>query len=429
MKKVRGVRHLERAWNTIEDNARNSKSEDVRKEIDAFREGASRNLRSLSAKLVRGTFRFPPAKGVPIAKLDKGKKNKKKFRPIVIATVESRIVQRAILDVLLTIPALKAYAETPYSFGGIRKTSESELAAVPAAIRAVLASIGDGARFVATADISQFFTRISKSAVTAIVSDAVRDDELVALFRKAIHVELSNMAQLREKSDAFPIGDIGVAQGNSLSPLLGNIILHSFDRVMNEGDCRCIRYIDDFIILAPTRRAALARMQTARGILQGYGMTLSEEKSSKDAVDVTSGFEFLGIELNNGFIRPSRKAQQKVLKSITDSFRDSQNAFFEFRNGNALPKPSSLLSTLKRADGIVQGWGKHYRFCNDGAVWDVIDARISELVRAYLGVYSQTVGRVASERRRSLLGIGLLSEIERRPFEWPKTERREPRAA
>ena len=79
------------------------------------------------------------------------------------------------------------------------------------------------------------------------------------------------MAGLREKFEAFPIGDIGVAQGNSLSPLLGNIILHSFDRAMNEGDCRCVRYIDDFIILAPTRKAALARMQKAPAIFKVTG--------------------------------------------------------------------------------------------------------------------------------------------------------------
>ena len=76
------------------------------------------------------------------------------------------------------------------------------------------------------------------------------------VFREAIDVELSNMAQLRDKAVDFPIENIGVAQGNSLSPLLGNIILADFDRVMNEGDCRCVRYIDDFIILAPSKKAA-----------------------------------------------------------------------------------------------------------------------------------------------------------------------------
>src|SRR3989442_1477339 len=102
LKKVRSSRNLERAWQVIEENARNSKSEEVKKEIKAFSKGSIRNIQSIYRRLVRGKFKFPPSKGVPVFKVDKdGRKNKTKFRPIVIANVESRIVQRAILEVLL----------------------------------------------------------------------------------------------------------------------------------------------------------------------------------------------------------------------------------------------------------------------------------------------------------------------------------------
>src|SRR5208337_5315403 len=106
-------------------------------------------------------------------------------------------------------------------------------------------------------DIAKFFTRIPKSSVTDIVAKAVNDDEFVDLFPRAITVELENLAQLREQANAFPIEDIGVAQGNSLSPLLGNLFLYEFDVELNKRpDVRCIRYIDDFIILAPSRDVA-----------------------------------------------------------------------------------------------------------------------------------------------------------------------------
>ena len=81
----------------------------------------------------------------------------------------------------------------------------------------------------------------------------------MALFRQAIHVELSNLAALREHADRFPTEDIGVAQGSALSPLLGNIILADFDQRMNDGECRCLRYIDDFIVLGPSSAAVMAR--------------------------------------------------------------------------------------------------------------------------------------------------------------------------
>lgn len=423
IKKVRSVRHLERAWRVIEENARSSKSEDVKNEIKAFKENSSSNLKSISGRLVKGTFKFPSAKGLPIAKIDSnGKKSKSKFRPIVLASVESRIVQRAILDVLLEVPALQKYVLTPHSFGGIRKSSDDGHAAVPAAIKEVLNSIGAGAKYVASADIRSFFTRISKTAVTKIVSSAVQDDQFMALFSKAINVELSNMAELREKADAFPIGDIGVAQGNCLSPLIGNIILFEFDKQMNTDDCRCIRYVDDFIILAPTKAAARARMNESVSILAGYGMELSKEKSSKEPVPTTGGFEFLGIELNNGFIRPASKAQAKYLNSLRSIFEESAKAIRQYSAGSEFFPPNSLIGTLRRIDGMSQGWAKHYRFCNDRKTFEHLDSKISEMIGPFIGNYSNAIQKLDEKYRRVVLGVGKISEVGFKPFEWPKTQ-------
>lgn len=421
IKSVRGLRSLERAWHVIRENARTSKSNDVQKEVERFEEDASRNLRSLSARLSHGSFKFPPAKGVPISKDKPGGPKTGKFRPIVIADVESRIVQRSILDVLLFVPALQPYAQNAYSFGGIRKTEDS-LGAVPAAINAVLKAIEGGAKFVAVGDISSFFTRISKEAVTKIVRDATGDDEFTEFFKKAITVELANMAELREKAQKFPTHDIGVAQGNSLSPLLGNIILHEFDRQMNEGDCRCLRYIDDIIILAPGKKAAEAKMLLAVKILSKLGMELSAEKSFIKPIPVSECFDYLGIELNNGFIRPASSAKAKLLAKVQGELDASVAAFKALDHGQPLPKVRSLISTLKRVDGIVQGWGKHYRFCNDGQCFANLDDQLADMIRKYLGIYSDSRKRAGRSKARTLFGLEQLSLIERAPFQWPKAK-------
>ena len=421
IKMVWSHRALERAWHVIEENARTSKSDEVRMEVATFKEDASKKIRSLSGKLSSGSFRFLPAKGIALPKPDKnGKVSRDRFRPIVLAQVESRIVQRSILDVLLEVPSLKPYIQTPYSFGGIRKKSEGDLAAVPAAIKAVLDCIGSGANFAICADISKFFTRIPKSAVTPIVAQAVRDEDFMKLFERAITVELSNLAELRERAEAFPIHDIGVAQGSSLSPLLGNILLHDFDREMNQGDCNCIRYIDDVIILAPNSKAAKVRLQRAEEFLEKYGMTFGVEKSRRQPVSVESSIEFLGIEMINGFIRPTSKAQDRLLASLQTTFGQSKKSFLARRIGQAVKKEDSLIATLRRVDGIVQGWGKHYRFCNDSAVLKYLDTRISDMIRAYLGLYADVARNLDGTPRRQMLGMEFLAEIERNPLEWPK---------
>lgn len=242
---VRRAGTLDKAWNAVRRNARSSKSLDTREEIAEFEAKSRTYLKRLSRELQTKTFKFPPARGI---RIPKDKKDKANFRPLVVAKVEARIVQRAIHDVLISIPAIQNYIKTPYSFGGVKKLKSEEIAAVPAAIHAVLEAIGDGADFIIRSDITSFFTRIPKSTVTKMVSSAVSDNEFLTLFEQAIAVELENMAQLRGHAKAFPIEDIGVAQGNSLSPLLGNLILYDFDRELNKKpDVRCIRYIDDLL--------------------------------------------------------------------------------------------------------------------------------------------------------------------------------------
>ncbi|HYT24676.1 MAG TPA: reverse transcriptase domain-containing protein [Candidatus Polarisedimenticolia bacterium] len=413
---VRKRRVIEAAWFAIKRNARTSKSQETKNEIAAFEENLATNLKRLSRELQQNRFVFPPARGI---KIPKDKKDKASFRPLVVARVESRIVQRAIHDVLVSVPAIQKFVHTPYSFGGIRKKKDEDMAAVPAAIKAVLNSIGEGSRFVIRSDIAKFFTRIPKSAVTDIVAKAVEEKDFIELFARAIAVELENMEQLREHANAFPIEDIGVAQGNSLSPLLGNLFLYDFDSELNKKpDVRCIRYIDDFIILAPNKEIAANTFAKAQHMLTKLGLSVSRGKTQ--GAEVEHGFEFLGIDLSNGFIRPSKKARERLLASIESTLIESRIAFREHTKTGVLANAQSLLESLGKVSGVMQGWGKHYRFCNDSKCFERLDQRIETLIKAYLAVYREERGKTDDPGRWRLLGIEALAQIEREPFIWPK---------
>ena len=427
-KAVRKIDNLDRAWRVIQQNGRASKSDFVRLELERFGEDASRNIRSLQYQLRSGRFKFGKAKGVPIPKLDSKGNPTGKIRPIVLAPVESRIVQRAILNVLVEIEALKPYVKTPYSFGGIRSARQrgdqkrgDEVSAVPAAIKAVLHEIETGAQFIASADIRAFFTRISKDHVMKVIREAIGEEtEFLEFLRSAMTVELENLALLKEKAADFPTEEIGVAQGNSLSPLLGNIALAEFDKIMNEGDCRCIRYIDDFIIMAPTAKAANARLAKAIKLLASLQMELSPEKSSKGGTPITNGFDFLGITICPGLIRPSAKAQTRFIASVYKAFSESRRAMFGFRNGNMLERDRSMIATLKRVDGMIDGWGKHYWFCNDGQTFSGLDQQVSEQVVDFLGSYRSVRQDIPLDNRMQLLGLSELAKIKRDPFNYPR---------
>ena len=413
LEQVRQMETLGAAWRVILENGRSSPSIDTRREIEEFATTAEKRLTKIQRQLNRNAFTFGPSKGVAARK-----KEKKGIRPLVVAPIDSRIVQRAIHDVLLKVPAIRQYAENPYSFGGVKKQAGQRLAAVPAAIQSVLAAIGHGATYVIRSDITSFFTKIPKPVVTDIVAKATCEPGFMELFGQSITIELENLASLREHASAFPIQEIGVAQGNSLSPLLGNLLLYDFDRQMNIGECSCIRYIDDFLILAPSRRIAEREFFQGSTLLKNFGLELSVEKTFKG--HVADGFEFLGIEMGNGLIRPNRKSRNRLLASVSTAFNRSACAIHLYRKTGTIFRSLALIRTLSEVSGIVSGWGAHYSFCNDKNVFRQLDCEIDNLLRQYLGAYSAALKSVDQRGRRRLLGLLLLEELAHKCFEWPK---------
>jgi retron-type reverse transcriptase len=367
----------------------------------------------MQRQLQREAFKFAKAKGVPIPK-----EGKTAFRPLVVAPIESRIVQRAILDVLLTVPAIKEKAVTPYSFGGVRKANEDDRAAVPAAIKAVLEAVGEGLTYVIKSDIAAFFTAIPKLTVTAMVEEAVPEPGFIKLFSQAITVELSNMAELSENAEEFPIYEIGVAQGSSLSPLLGNLLLHEFDAKMNSGACRCLRYIDDFMVLAPSMKAARLQFEQGMKLLQNHGLKLANDKTQRSTIE--EGIDFLGISIRNGTLCPSKKSRRRLIEKIEKLIKKSEQEFVAFKKARKIGYKQSLLGTMSQVSEIVQGWGKHYSFCNEKNALNLLDNEIDELIRKYMGLYGSVRKNENAEGRRRVFGMTPLVDYADQPFEWPK---------
>jgi len=91
LEKLRSKPTLAKAWRVILANARSSQSADTRREIEEFALNSDAHLDRIQRQLNLGKFRFLPAQGVAIPKRDKGS-----VRPIVVAPIDSRIVQRTI---------------------------------------------------------------------------------------------------------------------------------------------------------------------------------------------------------------------------------------------------------------------------------------------------------------------------------------------
>jgi len=209
-----------------------------------------------------------------------------------------------------------------------------------------------------------------------------------------------------------------VAQGNSLSPLLGNLLLGDFDNEMNAGDSRCLRYIDDFIILARDRSVAERQFACAKRLLAKQGMPVSAAKTSR--ADITRGFVFLGIDIANGAIRPSKESRRRLIERVSSALDEGAHALRSYGKTGKIDRTLSLVRTLYEVSGIVSGWGHHYSFCNEKSIFSQLDVEVDGLLRQYLGTYTSEIAKADRRAKRRLVGIPLLEDLVTRPFVWPK---------
>lgn len=193
-RKVFSRRTLRVAWQAVYSSGISSDKEETKKLVKEFSVGIESHLERIYRQLLKVKFKFLPAQGILIPR--KGKSP----RPIVKSPIPDRIVQRSILEVLQSDPAIEPYYQNPASFGGIR----GKRLGVPGAVKAVYGAIKfDGAKFFIKSDIDSFFTKIPRSTVLAKISSVIQDSKFQYLLEKATHVELDNLASLGA-SATFP---------------------------------------------------------------------------------------------------------------------------------------------------------------------------------------------------------------------------------
>ena len=411
-KKIYSRKTLRTAWRVVYSNGISSEKEETRRLVKEFSLGIENHLERIYRQFHRDKFQFLPAEGLLIPR--KGKKP----RPLVKSPIPNRIVQRAILEVLQSVPALESYYKNSTSFGGIK----GRKLGVPGAVRAVYESIQSGvATYYIRSDVDSFFTRIPRSVVLEKIGLIIPDKKFKNILEKATHVELDNLAKLGLSASYFPSYEIGVAQGCCLSPLLGNILLEDFDRKLNERGITCIRYIDDFLILGSDIRKVKAAFKSGLGILSRYGLTAYDPKLAKGKADegeVRLGLEFLGCNIRPGMISPTRKSRERIIAAVK-LVLDKSLVLLDLPE-QLWKDGLTAVETLADVGNILKGWGNQYAFCNDREVLKSIDSQINREIENYWKAVTRRYGKFAANKdlssSRRLLGVHLLTDSKSDPI-------------
>src|SRR6266498_592418 len=227
-----------------------------------YEQNLERNLEDLHARVQRGAYRALPSRRVYIPKPD-GRQ-----RPLAVAALEDKIVQRATAAVLNAI-----YEE---DFLGLRpgRGTHDALDALVVAINSTQVN------FLLDADIRSFFDTVNHDWLIRFVEHRIGDPRIIRLIQKWLK------AGVLEDGMVTP-SERGTGQGAVISPLLANIYLHyvldlwahRWRRHEATGDMIIVRYADDFIVGFEHESDARRFLDAMRARLQEVALSLHPEKT------------------------------------------------------------------------------------------------------------------------------------------------------
>jgi group II intron reverse transcriptase/maturase len=279
------------------------------------------NLRDLHARVHRGAYRAKPSRRVFIPKADG------RLRPLGVASLEDKIIQRAVVEVLNAV-----YEEDFLGFSyGFRQGRGPHDALDSLATGILRRSVN----WVLDADIRDFFSSLDHSWLEKFLEHRIADRRILRLIKKWLGAGVI-------EDGTWTACDEGTPQGASVSTLLANVYLHYvFDLWVHEwrsrharGDVIVVRYADDFVVGFEHRDDAERFLADLRERFANFGLGLHDEKTrliefgrfaaerrSERGLAKPETFEFLGFThvcaktRNSGRFKLERITSKKRLRA------------------------------------------------------------------------------------------------------------------
>jgi len=201
----------------------------------AYEADFEHNLEDLHSRVHRGAYRAMPSRRVYIPKPD-GRQ-----RPLAVAALEDKIVQRAVATVLNAI-----YEEDFLGFSYGFRPGRGAHDAMDALVVGITSR---KVNWILDADIRSFFDTVSQEWLIRFVERRIGDPRIIRLLQKWLKVGVL-------EDGVVTVSEKGTGQGAVISPLLSNIYLHyvldtwadDWRRSEAAGDMIIVRYADDFIV-------------------------------------------------------------------------------------------------------------------------------------------------------------------------------------
>jgi RNA-directed DNA polymerase len=346
MEQVADPANLNAAWKRVRENGGAPGIDGIA--VDAFVAHAKPRAESLRRELLEGSYRPSPLRRVTIPKPSGGQ------RKLSIPTVQDRVVQQAILQVLQPILD-PTFSEHSYGFRPGRSAHQ--------AVAAAQEYIQEGYSWVVDFDLEAFFDRVSHDRLMSRLGQRIADRRLCWIIRRFLQ------AGVLEEGIVKPTNE-GAPQGGPLSPILSNLVLDELDKELERRGLRFVRYADDQNVFVRSEQAAQRAFENLTEFIEGR-LKLKVNRA-KSAVARPWQRKLLGFSFTEGKTTKRTIAPKALAKARERIRKLTARGHCNFQ---------AMMAGLRQ---YLVGWLGYFRFCQTPRVLAVLEAWTHRRLRALI---------------------------------------------